>query len=90
MPITAAELARLPPEQRRVALEGMAADDLAALEYYWPFWARPDQLSPTGNWRTWLQLGGRGLGRLPQAAAFRHRATSLRRMISCFTEGGLV
>ena len=30
MPITAAELARLPPEQRRVALEGTAADDLAA------------------------------------------------------------
>jgi hypothetical protein len=26
----------------------------------------------------------------PQAAAFRHRATSLRRMILCFAEGGLV
>jgi hypothetical protein len=27
---------------------------------------------------------------LPQAAAFRHRATSLRSMIICFAEGGFV
>jgi len=37
MPVTAADLAKLPPEQRRTALEGMSAADLAALEWFWPF-----------------------------------------------------
>src|SRR5690349_6200001 len=59
MPVTAADLARLPQDQRRAALEGMSAADLAALEWFWPFWARPDQLPPEGDWRTFLLLGGR-------------------------------
>src|SRR3954447_13094241 len=63
MPVTAADLAKLPPGQRRAALEGMSAADLAALEWYWPFWARPDQLPPEGEWRTFLLLGGRGSGK---------------------------
>jgi phage terminase large subunit-like protein len=63
MPVTAADLARMPQDQRRAALEGMSAADLAALEWYWPFWARPDQLPPEGDWRTFLLLGGRGSGK---------------------------
>jgi phage terminase large subunit-like protein len=63
MPVTAADLANLPPGQRRSALEGMSAADLAALEWHWPFWARPDQLPPDGDWRTFLLLGGRGSGK---------------------------
>jgi phage terminase large subunit-like protein len=63
MPVTAAQLAQLPHDQRRAALEGMSAADLAALEWHWPFWARPDQLPPEGNWRTFLLLGGRGSGK---------------------------
>jgi phage terminase large subunit-like protein len=31
-------------------------------------WARPDQLPPEGNWRTWLLLGGRGSGKTRSAA----------------------
>src|SRR5690348_14736905 len=62
MPLTAADLARLPQDQRRAALEGMSAADLASLEWHWPFWARPDQLPPEGDWRTFLLLGGRGSG----------------------------
>jgi phage terminase large subunit-like protein len=68
MPVTAADLAKLPPGQRRAALEGMSAADLAALEWYWPFWARPDQLPPEGEWRTFLLLGGRGSGKTRASA----------------------
>ncbi len=28
----------------------------------WRFWARPDQLAPSGDWRVWLILAGRGFG----------------------------
>src|SRR3954471_24754040 len=68
MPVTAATLAKLPHDQRRAALEGMSAADLAALEWYWPFWARPDQLPPEGDWRTFLLLGGRGSGKTRASA----------------------
>ncbi|KAF0117243.1 MAG: hypothetical protein FD163_2071 [Hyphomonadaceae bacterium] len=34
----------------------------------WPFWARPSQIAPKGNWRTWLFLGGRGAGKTRAAA----------------------
>ena len=35
----------------------------AALKYHWPFWARPNQLPPPGDWTTWLLLAGRGFGK---------------------------
>lgn len=37
--------------------------ELAELEYYWPFWARPEQLTPAGDWRLWVILAGRGWGK---------------------------
>lgn len=49
-------------------LEGFSSTDLAALEYCWEFWARPDQLPPNWSWRTWLLLGGRGAGKTRSAA----------------------
>ncbi|MBN9009195.1 MAG: DNA-packaging protein [Rhizobiales bacterium] len=30
---------------------------------WWPFFARPDQLPPEGDWLVWLMLGGRGAGK---------------------------
>ena len=68
MPITAAQLARLPHDQRRAALETLSTADLASLEWCWEFWARPDQLPPPGSWRTWLLLGGRGSGKTKSAS----------------------
>jgi phage terminase large subunit-like protein len=68
MTATARRLAELSPDQRRAALAGMSAEDLAALEWHWPFWAKPDQLPPPGPWRTWLLLGGRGSGKTRTAA----------------------
>ena len=61
-------LAALPAAERREALATLPAADLAALEYAWQVWARPDQLPPTGDWRTWVQLGGRGSGKTRSAA----------------------
>jgi phage terminase large subunit-like protein len=61
-------LAAMPEPKRREALASLPAEDLAGLEFCWPVWARPDQLPPPGNWRTWLLMGGRGSGKTRAAA----------------------
>ena len=33
------------------------------LLYNWPFWARPQQIAPDGNWNTWFINAGRGFGK---------------------------
>ncbi len=33
------------------------------LKFHWPFWARPSQLPPNGDWSNWLILAGRGFGK---------------------------
>lgn len=33
------------------------------LRFNWRFWARPNQLAPSGDWNTWLILAGRGFGK---------------------------
>ena len=35
----------------------------ARLRWQWPVWARPEQLPPVGDWRTWVVLAGRGFGK---------------------------
>lgn len=35
----------------------------AELLTHWPFWARPNQIAPAGNWLTWVILAGRGFGK---------------------------
>lgn len=70
----AAKLAALPEDERHAALTSLGAEELAALEYAWPFWARPEQLPPPRgvdghrDWRTWLILTGRGWGKTRTAA----------------------
>ena len=39
-------------------------------KYEWRRWARPDQLTPPGDWRTWLVLAGRGWGKTRTGAEF--------------------
>jgi len=34
-----------------------------ALPFLFEFWAMPHQLAPSGDWRTWVILGGRGAGK---------------------------
>lgn len=41
----------------------MTPDEARHLLYDWQFWARPKQLPPSWDWRTWLVLAGRGFGK---------------------------
>ena len=59
----AQRLATLPADQRIELLQALDAGALTALTHNWRFWARPDQLPPPGDWRTWLILAGRGWGK---------------------------
>lgn len=68
MSLTALDLARLTPEQRLATLGDLSEVELQHLEHHWPFWARPDQLPPPGDWRTWALIAGRGTGKTRSSA----------------------
>jgi phage terminase large subunit-like protein len=68
MTALASALAELSEDERRVALESLSPADLSILAFHWPLYARPDQLPPPGDWRTWLLLGGRGSGKTRSSA----------------------
>lgn len=52
--------------------------DLSFLDYYWPFWARPKQLAPPGDWSYWLLLAGRGFGKTRSITEWaRYKAESM-------------
>ena len=58
----------LPDAARNRILADLSPVALSALKFDWPLWARPSQLPPPGEWRTWLLLGGRGGGKTRAAA----------------------
>ena len=49
--------------QQKTFLKSLDDEALAALPYMFSFWAMPHQVPPTGDWRTWIILGGRGAGK---------------------------
>ena len=51
------------PEQRLAAIAQLNDEEAYALLYDWELWGRPEQLTPPGNWQTWLILAGRGYGK---------------------------
>jgi phage terminase large subunit-like protein len=59
----AQKLADLPPAELEASIRGLTQEELEALFFDWPFWARPKQLAPPGNWTTWLLRAGRGFGK---------------------------
>jgi phage terminase large subunit-like protein len=66
MPVTslhAGWLASLPEALRNDLIAELSPAEVEALLYNWPFWARPNQLPPDGDWRVWLLLAGRGFGK---------------------------
>lgn len=77
MPATDASLAEtvaaLPEEERESVLSELAEDELRALEHDWQFWARPKQLPPDGEWRTWVIRTGRGWGKTRTGAEWLHK-----------------
>jgi len=56
-------LIELPADARQQTLSQLSERDALTLLYDWPFWARPNQLPPQGDWRVWLLLAGRGFGK---------------------------
>jgi phage terminase large subunit-like protein len=50
-------------QQRLEFLKGLRPAELEELSRTWWLWARKTQIPPSGNWRTWLMLGGRGAGK---------------------------
>ena len=59
------EVALLPDQERRATVLELAAEvgGMEGLRYAWPFWARPSQLPPAGDWFTWMIRKGRGAGK---------------------------
>lgn len=56
-------LALLPAQEREQQLAALSTEVKAALRWHWPFWARPNQVPPDGDWLVWLVLAGRGFGK---------------------------
>ena len=49
--------------ERRRKLGTLNEKEREELETHWKLWARPEQLPPDGDWRTWLVMAGRGFGK---------------------------
>jgi phage terminase large subunit-like protein len=64
----AASLASRPRTEREALLGDLGPNELLALEHDWPFWARPGQLPPDGDWTVWLRMAGRGEGKTRSGA----------------------
>ena len=62
-PSLAERLAILPKTQRERILKSFSEDELEEFYYNWKTWARGNQLPPSGDWRSWLLLAGRGFGK---------------------------
>lgn len=84
LPITSKDLKELPDEQVKQILKELGPEKAEELRYTWPFWARPDQLEPEGDWRIWFNNSGRGAGKTRSGAEWvRHRIMSGDRRIAC-------
>lgn len=48
---------------RQSWIESLTNAEAADLLKRWEFWARPEQMEPSGNWRVWAIIAGRGFGK---------------------------
>lgn len=80
-------LASLPESERQTYLDQLTDEARAHLAHHWPFWARPNQLPPPGDWSTWLALAGRGFGKTEAGAQWvRSRVDQGARSIALIAE----
>lgn len=80
-------LALLPEQERQAKIDALPDAVKAQLRWHWPFWARPNQLAPDGDWRTWLILAGRGFGKTEAGAQWvRDRVENGARSIALIAE----
>ncbi len=68
MSLNAALIALTELQNQKELLAGLNARQLQTINQDWKFWARPEQLPPQTNWRTWAFLGGRGAGKTRAAS----------------------
>lgn len=66
----AQRLLELPRRERRELLASYGDDGLDRLKRDWRFWARPEQVAPSGVWTVWAWLAGRGFGKTRGGAEF--------------------
>jgi phage terminase large subunit-like protein len=64
----AQQFAQLSAADKAAFINDMPAQALVHWLYDWPFWARPAQLPPAGDWRIWLIMAGRGFGKTRSGA----------------------
>ena len=60
----------MPEPQRSKAIRRLSQEEAEDLLYDWEYRARPNQLTPPGDWQTWLILAGRGWGKTRAAPEF--------------------
>ena len=53
----------MPQQQQTQFLSSLTETEADTLNHDWPFWARPSQILPPGDWQVWLILAGRGFGK---------------------------
>jgi len=61
--VHADDLRQLSEEQYEKVMKALGPAKAEELRYTWPFWARPEQLEPEGDWTVWVALAGRGWGK---------------------------
>jgi phage terminase large subunit-like protein len=83
MKITATDLREIPPEKLKEVLEQLGPKKTEELQHTWEFWARPEQLEPTGDWNIWIALAGRGWGKTRAGVEWvRHQIKSGKKRIA--------
>ena len=63
----------------RALPESLSDAEVLRLYFDWDAWARPDQRPPSGDWRLWLLMGGRGAGKTRAGAEWVRGAVEGRR-----------
>lgn len=82
--ITANILRDLPDDEVAAILKELGPKKSAELQHDWGFWARPEQLEPSGDWNTWVALAGRGWGKTRAGAEWvRHRIRLGDKIVHC-------
>jgi phage terminase large subunit-like protein len=66
--ITAQRLLAMPADDMRLALRSLNRKTIARLNTDWHFWRRDNQMPPSGDWRIWLVMAGRGFGKTRMGA----------------------
>lgn len=66
----AERLAELPEDERLQLLAALPEAEQAQVLSEWEFWARPEQLTPEGQWTVWAIITGRGWGKTRTGAEF--------------------